>query len=381
MLAPWMRLGHGVSELIGAVIPLLSARGVDSTVGCLGHDDHFEHLRLEIVGDDPDSVLRLVERVDASAVIALGSPYFEVLPHLTGAVRTIALEAGDPTPELFDSDAAQRRKVVEHKREHVYPHVDEVLAISEFIRHDIGWPAAQLLRLGVDNIPDLGPKPLSPPPPRGPLRVGALARMGRGEAHYKGVDQLLQLDAELARLGVDRELHVMGRGTAKDARPFAGRGFAVHLNASEDERNRFLRDVDVFVTTSLWEGTNLPLVEAQALGTPALALDTGAHPEFTPLICSSVPEMALQIRAYSARPELLHRHGLMAYRFVRATMSWPQAAERIDAALRGTSTSTPPTVAWQPRGSLVRRAGRSLRQEGLRTTAAKAGWRVRQKLR
>lgn len=383
MLAPWMSLGHGVSELIGATVPLLAARGVESTVGCLGHDDHFKRLRLEVVGEDPRSVLRLVEEVEATAVIAFGSPYFEVLPHLTGVGRTIALEAGDPTPELFESDASERQRIVEFKREHVYPHVDAVLAISEFIRHDIGWAAAEVFRLGVDNIPDLGPKPLSPPSSSRPIKVGALSRMGRGEARYKGVDQLLELDAKLAELGVERDMHIMGKGTAKDARPFAERGFTVHLNATEENRNSFLADMDVFVSTSLWEGTNLPLVEAQALGTPGLALDTGAHPEFTPLIFSSVEEIALQIRAYSDDMDgtLLHRHGLMAYRFVRATMSWPQAAERIDSLLRGASTPIPPPVAWRPRGSLVRRAGRSLREEGIKTAAAKAGWHVRHRLR
>ena len=52
---------------------------------------------------------------------------------------------------------------------------------------------------------------------------------------------------------------------------------------------------------------NLPLVEAQALGTPGLAFDTGAHPEFTPLLYRSVADVAEQIAAYHRDRRLFGR--------------------------------------------------------------------------
>ena len=278
MLAPWMKMGHGVSVMVACLEPELRRSGVTTVVGCLGRDKHFRGLEIREVRPKPEAVDEFVRGVGADVVVALGSPFFEVLPHLAADIRTIAFEAGDPTPELFADDAAERRRIVEDKRRDVYPHVDAVCCISDFIRHDIGWPRASVIRLGADNVPDLGPKPLSPGHPRGPLRVGALTRLGAGEAHYKGGPQILELKQQLDDLGLDTAFELMGRGTQEDAAHFTSRGFVVHLNAADAERNDFLRSVDVFVSTSLWEGTNLPLVEAQSLGRRAWRSTSGRTP-------------------------------------------------------------------------------------------------------
>ncbi|HYP13436.1 MAG TPA: glycosyltransferase, partial [Bryobacteraceae bacterium] len=45
------------------------------------------------------------------------------------------------------------------------------------------------------------------------------------------------------------------------------------------ELQRIMREVDLGVSFSQWEGFNLPLAEMQWLGKPVLALDIGAHPE------------------------------------------------------------------------------------------------------
>jgi glycosyltransferase involved in cell wall biosynthesis len=226
--------------------------------------------------------------------------------------------------------------------------------------------------LGIDNVADAGAKPLAPPPVRTALRIGALTRLGAGEARYKGVQELLELKTELDALGLAASFELMGRGTAADATPFRDRGFTVHLNASEAQRNAYLRDLDVFVSTSLWEGTNLPLVEAQAQGTPGLALDTGAHPEFTPLLFAGLRDLAVQISAYDADRDLLDRHGRMCRRFVRAQLRWSQTAEELAGLLRGTPVHRPAALPVPPptrRGpaSVVR----SLRHEGLTATLRK----------
>jgi len=56
-----------------------------------------------------------------------------------------------------------------------------------------------------------------------------------------------------------------------------------------------IRLVHVGLTTSLWEGFNLPLAELLRAGTPALALRTGAHAEVVPdswFLCTDPAEMA-----------------------------------------------------------------------------------------
>lgn len=331
-LAPHMKMGHGVSEVIAAISQEWAAAGIFSAVGCLEKDGHFTSFPTRRVEPEPVAVADLAAKLECRVVIAHGTPYFEVLPGLPDWFTTIAYEHGDPTPEMFPVDEAARRSIVEHKRRAVYPRTSGVIAISEFIRQDIGWPAARVIRSGVDHIPDLGTKELVPAvPARTSLRVGTLMRLGRGEAQYKGSGLLPAIRSTVSEWAPGTQFEVMGRGTEEDAAELRSQGFTVHLNATNEERSNYLRELDVFVSPSLWEGMNLPLVEAQALGTPGLAFDTGAHPEFTPLVFDSIQSLAGQIRAYDNDRGLLATHGRLAYHFVRDNLSWRETADQVAA--------------------------------------------------
>ena len=339
MAAPVMARGFGLPEVIAALVPELAALGVPCEAACLSSDGLFTGFPTHEVEATPEAVLALARRIGADVVIAHGSPFFEVLPGLRPHVRTVAYEHGEPPPVLFD-DEADRAERARYTEAHVYANVDDVVAISEFIREEIGWPAAHVIPNGVDHIADLGTKLWLPPrDPGQPLRVGLLMRLGAGEAKYKGNDVLPEFRALAEAAGVAAQWEVMGRGSDEDALALATQGFFVHLNATNDEREDYLRGIDVFVTLSKWEGCNLPLVEAAALGTPALALDTGAHPEFTPLCFASLELMAAQLQAYADDPVLLREHGDLCYRYVRGGMSWPDSAAAL-VRLLGASPTT-----------------------------------------
>lgn len=335
-LTPLMAMGHGVAEVIAAISAEWAREGIFVAAGCQGTDNHFRQLSNHIVPPSPEAVSDLATSLGCNVIIAHGSPYFEVLPALTGRFRTIAYEHGDPTPEFFTHDAAERRAIVDRKRLTVYPSVSGVVAISEFIREDIGWPAAFVIRSGVDHIPDLGTKMLITEQPSKPLplRVGTLMRLGAGEAKYKGPHLLSEIRATVMREDPTVQFEAMGRGTPADAEGLREQGILVHLNATDEERTAYLRNLDVFVSPSLWEGMNLPLVEAQALATPALAFDTGAHPEFSPLVFDSIDALSQQIVTYGANRALLNEHGKMCYHFVRDGLTWRSTATNLADYLR-----------------------------------------------
>jgi glycosyltransferase involved in cell wall biosynthesis len=80
---------------------------------------------------------------------------------------------------------------------------------------------------------------------------------------------------------------------------------------------------------SLWEGFNLPLAEAQAVGTFSLALDTGAHPEVCPYLMSHVDDALRYIaRAAKDRQWLLEASARCA-RFIRGQYSWNSTAAEV----------------------------------------------------
>lgn len=327
-LSAMMEQGWGVSLEIGEICRRLRRDGVDTFVGAGRTDGSFDWLGIDLVPAEATAVRALATRCGADVIAAHTSPYFEILPALSGTFETWAWENGDPTPSFFLDRRRERAAIARHKLEAVYPRVARVVAISDFIRHDIDWPRADVVRLGCDHVPAMPPKSIADlgASELQAIRVGTLMRLGRGEAHYKGNRLFIELLAALRAQDVEAEFHVAGRGTEEDARSFRDRGVVPHLNLDDDAKIRYLRSLDVFVSMSLWEGFNLPLAEAQAVGTFSLALDTGAHPEVCPYLISHFEDAGRYItRAAEDRHWLLDASARCT-RFIRANYSWDSTA-------------------------------------------------------
>ena len=320
--------GYGVSVAMEEMGRRMVEAGHRVVVGCIESDQNYAAMDIRHVMPDAESVRCLARQVCADFVVAHTTPYFEALPALAEEFHCWALEYGDPTPAFFVEDATIRAQIVLHKQLHVYPRLAGVMAISEFIRSDINYPAARVLPLGCDHVPDLGPKSMQHQLlalDRPPLRVGTLMRLGVGEALYKGNQLFLQLREQAAAAGLKAEFFVMGRGTEADAQLFTDQSVAVFRNATEAEKADYLRNLDVFVSCSMWEGFNLPLVEAQALGTVGIAFDVGAHPETTPFVVSSTAEIVSLLKAYDMDRRLLLAHSRIGYSYVRRQYQWDNA--------------------------------------------------------
>jgi hypothetical protein len=187
----------------------------------------------------------------------------------------------------------------------------------------------------------------------------------------------------------------MGRGTDLDAAELREAGCRVHLNANDEEKWEYLRHLDVFVSCSLWEGFNLPLVEAQAVGTLAVAFDCGAHPETCPLTFPNLAEMVGFIGRIANDPELLSGHARAGYRHARGSFRWSEASSRFETLVLSAATSggraerrrRPRQSRAVPMGLFLRLVQwrqnlaatiRSLRLYGVRITLKKARRRLRE---
>lgn len=321
-LAAYMKKGFGVSVVIDALCREYTRLGVDVTIGCLESDGFFQGTPIVVLKPDAESVKALASKIGAGVIVAHTTPFFELLPQLAGKFRVWSWEHGDPDPEFFIWDRYERQAIIDRKQREIYQHLDGVIAISEFIRDEINYPKAAVVYNGCDHIK----KTRNNITNTSRLRVGTLVRLGTGETTYKGRPILTQLYKALRRLDTHVELHIMGRGTKKDKESLENMGVVVHLNASDEERLEYLNNLDIFVSTSLWEGFNLPVVEAQACGTVGIAFDVGAHPETTPFVTRGIDDMASLIEHYCRHPELLRKHSEMCERWVRRKFSWNSAA-------------------------------------------------------
>jgi glycosyltransferase involved in cell wall biosynthesis len=319
-LSKFMLKGYGVSEVIQHLSTELNKLGWEVNVLCENQDDHFKvtTFNSEI---SMRAVQKTIESLKPDVICAHTSPYIEMLPHINFQGKKIVYDHGEPSPELFKFDQTERHQINLNKWS-VYDHVSGVVVISNFIKSDINFADAKVIYNGCDHILDRGPKIKSDVVSDRPLKIGILSRLGIGESYYKNTDLVLKL-IDLKNV----EVTILGKGTVKEAKKYEEAGINVILNASDQERLDFLRDIDILVSPSLWEGFNLPVVEAQASCTVALAFDTGAHPETTPFIASSLDDLKRNVRNWEEDRDQLYKDSLTAYEFVRKEFQWKRSAE------------------------------------------------------
>lgn len=332
-----MSMGWGVSVALQQMARHWKELGHTTRIACVEYDHSMPELDIMTIEPTVEAVASYLYAVNADVVVAHTTPFFEIVPHLPTSFRRWAWEYGDPTPELFEDDVEIRQRIKSNKNINVYSNLDGVIAISKFIRHDINWPPAHVIPLGCDHITDQGCKQIGSffLSPQRKLRIGTLMRMGVGEARYKGNALFAHLIDMTREHGLDVDFFAMGKGSDADAQELRSRGVKVYLNASDEERLGYLRDLDVFFSPSLWEGFNLPLVEAQAAGTLGVAFDTGAHPEVTPVLFSDMQELFTAIRGYLDDRHLLWSQSKLCYHFVRDRFSWRRASQQAAEFLSG----------------------------------------------
>lgn len=319
-----MSMGYGVSVVVDALSRNLVSLGHSVTIGTLDYDYEIPNVAMVKTGANAEFISYIAENKKIDIIIAHTSPFFEILPSLSGEFACWAYEHGDPSPDFFVSDRQDRRNIIENKRINVYPNIQGVIAISDFIKNDIRWKSSVVIYNGADHLPDIGEKSYSDflQFNSRPLRIGTLMRLGIGESSYKGNGQFLTLCKKIQEAKIPAELCVMGRGTESDAEIFRQNGINVFLNASDEERSKYLRNLDIFISPSLWEGFNLPLVEAMKSGTLAIAFDTGAHPEVTPFVFSSVDEMFISIVFYAKNYAKIYKDSKRCHDYVNAKFTW-----------------------------------------------------------
>lgn len=306
----------------------LTPLGFNTVIGCERCDDTFHGLNIVQVPATVEAVEEVAHDIGITDIVAHTSPYFELLPGVSTRWKRWVLEAGDPTPQLFQRDPLSRLNICEAKRRGVYGSVDGVGTISSFLNADIGYLSASVIPLGSDHCRSFPSKSYAGRSfaTETPLRVGTLMRLGVGEAQYKGADAFLDLMAICEVKGLPIQFVIAGKGTEEDAEMYRHRNVQVCLNLTEDDKYDFLHSLDCFVSFSKWEGFNLPLAEAQAVGTFALALDVGAHPEVTPFVLPTPYDAVRYFCRAINCPSWLEDVSARTCKFIRRRYAWRTSA-------------------------------------------------------
>jgi glycosyltransferase involved in cell wall biosynthesis len=289
-------IGHGVPVVMNMQATYLAALGHDVYVGGPQFQREVPYAgcqRVYLSGAAEAAAYAVAHGMDC--VVVETPPYFSIVRWLGEWPRTLFLDYGEPPAELF-SDAAARQTVVAEKQL-CSTMASKVFAISACVRAEGSEERAQIIALGNSHLViwDEGLR-WRRQAVRNKLGwadkvvVLNVCRFHAAERGYKGLDKYAEVFNELQfarpKLAAQTVFALCGKADPADVAEMQKVGFEVFANLTDSEMSEFYLAADVYANFSRWEGYNLGIGQALALGLPVIASDIPAHRAF-PIATSS----------------------------------------------------------------------------------------------
>ncbi len=411
-----MILGFGVDLVVHETACRLPAHGFALVVFTTRLDDTYRQVDYPIVDLSRqvsardvfshafmEEALAILASSQVDAWLVETPPFFHWFEHLPGAV--VCVEHGTPPGSFFPRRLGRRIDALTRSRcERVYRHLrpgDGLVAISEFIRNSLPGDVrerAVVVYNGGDHYPLASEAQAAAF--RESLGVGDEEAMvlwvGRAELAndvqpYKGFRELLSLAEPLAAARPQARLVMVGRADDAARRAMAQAGIAVATDLPRATMPAALRAADLLISTSRWEGFNLPLVEAQYQGTPVVAYRLGAHPEVVAdgvsgVLVASREELVEALLALLADPARRRQLGRGAVA-VAARFTWDASVAALAAYLgrcmdeaRTRPPAAPPKPPRKDLRYFIEVALAILRQEGVAALIREGASAVRKRV-
>ena len=331
--------GYGVHLVIKKQLQGLLANGFKELYVAVRDFDEKENETLDEnvtifkAGSDYQSVRDIMMKVKPGIVIVHTPPYW---PHIARFNEfftiKIAYDYGDPFPTFYEGKEKKERENSDKAKYNEMPNYHAHISISEFIKRCSGISNSIVIYCGADhadeqknqdecNIRDylgLG---------KNSFIISSLSRIGIGESFYKGFDALIRIkNLVLAKLENKNIVFIiMGKSIPKGnkiEKMLVNSGFSLLEDVDEKMKKSILKQSDIFISPSLWEGFNLPLVEAQYMGTPSLCFSIGAHPEVCPFHFVNVEELVNFIILLYDNHQLRRKYGYICRDYVKKKFKW-----------------------------------------------------------
>ncbi|MFN6514481.1 MAG: glycosyltransferase [Nostoc sp. CreGUA01] len=301
-----LKKGYGVDLVVATQAQYLAAWGHKVKIYTLVNDGFFTSSfsqigNIEVITLSTFRLNSTVSKIVCDVAIAHTDPFFELVLKMNSYVTKIAWDYGEPPPELFPEQVEQRKAQKEFRRLHHHLY-HKAIAISNFVKEDMGLTKADVVYCGSDHLiiehpqyEKLRGKLANLASSRGyspncldkPFLL-CVSRLGEIYSRYKGTNDL----QELSRL-TNMPIVLVGKSdTYKDVKHFKEQGLICIENPSNEQLISAYLDCSACVSLSRWEGYNLPLVEAIAVGRMSFALDLGAHKETGAKVASNINELS-----------------------------------------------------------------------------------------
>ncbi|TWB51514.1 glycosyltransferase [Nitrospirillum viridazoti] len=247
-------------------------------------------------------------------VMVGGWPFFDLASKSPAlGVPSCYPDVGAVPHDGLSENATNVQQELRRIRALTQPFISSVLPISDFIRlsqterdrgHTLG---VRTVLIGTDHLATAPAEPGDThdallAPLRDIKATGGklIINLGRFEGEgYKNSFTSFTTLRNVRAAGIDARLIVLGQASEFTVPPDLAGAVLPIGNPSDSGLLAVMREADLGLTTSLWEGFNLPLAEMQNIGKPVLAFVAGAHSEVVAdpwFLCANVDQMALKAK-------------------------------------------------------------------------------------
>lgn len=330
-------VGHGVPVVIKQHAEYLAAQGCTVFIGGRLQANEIRYAGcLRVYLDGPLEAQSFAYEADVDCVIVHTIPFFSMFRLMSDVPRRVIFDHGEPPPAWFPDDRLDRENI-DAEKQFCYRIADLVLTNTATVKDEIGYPQAEVAGLGNSHLCTWDPAMALE---RDGLRAALgftgkfvvlnVCRFHRAERRYKGVDDYVALRRRIAADSpalAERMIFVLcGKGSAADRVEMEAEGLAVHANVTDAELSDLYIAADLYVNFSKWEGFNLGIAQALAMGLEVIASDNPAHRQFPISTTDDEASRAQLLTEAALRPAASVRHAVL--------MRWEPLLHWLDQRLR-----------------------------------------------
>lgn len=309
--------GHGVAIVLNIQAQALVGRGHQVIIGGPISKNDIDYPNCErIEVHDPRAAAIIAGERTIDIIVAHTPPFFSVARWTGNYPRTMAYDYGEPPPSIFQD--CKERLTVLNEKDNALVMCHRVFAISDAIAAESRTPVSDIIPLGNSHI---GRWDASHANRRERIRtirgwedkfvVLNVCRFHLAERAYKGVDTFVRVRLELEISSPDlasRSIFVLcGKGDPSDVAAMTAQGLEVAANVNDEELVDLYCAADAYANFSTWEGYNLGIGQALAMGLPVVASDIPAHRAFGIDVTNQASEAAIFLKQFNKKHDRIPR--------------------------------------------------------------------------
>lgn len=292
LLSVVWKIGYGVPVVIQQHAKKLIEKGYEVIIGGPAADNEMSF---------PDCERAILNSAKEAAIYAFTSgvalvvshtpPFFDVPIFIGGHIPVLAYDYGEPAAEFFQDPTRAYLLNVGYQKRAAAALTTTIATISQSVKDETLNKDALVLGLANSHLPAWSE---ALRPGRDRIRdkqrwsdafvVLTVCRFHENERAYKGLDKIADILREFPYLYPNESKPLMwvlaGAGTPADVEQAEALGFTVFPNVSDAMLADLYKAADGYMGFSKWEGYNLGISQALAMGLPTLGSDIPAHREF-----------------------------------------------------------------------------------------------------